>query len=194
MKKSLILLFVLLLFSVLPIVAFATNETGGSTDVSYTVEEPTDPTPTPPPPEQQQPPPTDPEAATYEINIPAQISLNAGGDIRITANYMNIADPDRAVIVSLSGNTFDNGTLWLTNSSSDKIGVDVFLVDTSGTPTQIFGLAPGTRQDIVYFADGDTIPFINRTLRLVPSSDDIATAAIGTYTGTVQFFFSMGYK
>jgi len=203
MKKSIFILIILTLLSVLPIIAIASSnpEPVGSTDISYTVEESKEPDSEPPkepdpePPREPEPPSRTPiEPATYEINIPARISLNENSDIRITANYINIKDPDRAVVVWLDGNTFENNTLYLTNSSPERIGVTFYSMSTGGTPVKIEGMEPGAIVPVAFFSDGDTSPFVLGTLRLVASSNDIANAALGTYSGTVHFNISIGYK
>jgi len=196
MKKSVFIMLVLILLLVLPVMAFASSDSG-STDISYTVTEAEpdpDPDPDPePPPSTPAPPSRSPAPATYEINIPARISLNDSNTIRITANYVNIEEPDRAVIVRMDGNTFDNSTLWLTNSGPDKIGVSFYMSDGHGSRYKLEGLEPGGYVDVAYFADGDTAPFLFGTMSLEASQDDIAAASTGTYTGTVNFSISLGY-
>ena len=66
--------------------AYAANETTGTTIVTYTQEEEAGET----------------SPALYEINIPAEVSLNDGREMYITANYLNLSS-GQSVTVYLDG-------------------------------------------------------------------------------------------
>lgn len=186
-KTAFILLFALMILSILPIFAFAANETEGSTVLTYIKNEPPTTEPDPPPSPSTQP-------TTYEINIPATVSLNTEQEIRFTANYVNVDDVDnRAVVVSLIGTNFDYDVLWLSNDSSDRIGVSFYLLRPSDTPLKLYFPQPSSSYPVAFFTDGNTAPSVYGTLRVIPSEEDIDAVRPGTYSGTVQFKISLGY-
>jgi len=243
MKKLVSIVLVIIIAITLPIFVLALGDPAGSTEVSYTVEEPeqeppptepptepppteppTEPPPTepptepppepppteppiePPPSEQQPDPPPNPPSGnpsqneqvitppgTYEIIIPARISLNSEQDIVFSARNVNIAE-DRAVLIFMSGENFDeSGSFWLTGSGDDRIGVDFYRKNFSGLYEKIDGLTPDSTIQVAVFGNGDTTPWFGG-LRLSPSQEDIESASPDTYTNTVRFTVFLGYR
>ena len=191
MKKSVFIMLVLVLLLTLPVVT-AFDDFDASTEISYTVEEPE---PEPPPQEPEPEPPLEPEppppsrsppSGTYEINITARISLNQSNEIRFTANYVDMEE-GRNVIVSVDGGTFDNGILWLTNLDFDRIGFTLFYLEDDGSFAIASHMRPGTATDVAYFKNAETNPYRSGAIRLEASTEDIAAATVGTYTGTINF-------
>ena len=178
-KRILVLSLAVIMIAALPLVVFAANQTTATTTLTYTVNEPP---PLPPPP-----------SATWEINIPATINLNMEQDILVTANHVSITEANRAVFVSLLGQTFDNQTVWLTNAGPDRIGVMFYFIHDNLGIVRVGSQSAGSTLPIAVFYDGDTTPSRGGLLRAVVSSEDVAAARSGTYSGTVHFNIWLGH-
>lgn len=88
-KLKTALCIVLIVCIALTSTAYAANETEATTRIIYTKEG-----------ESSGPPAAAAPAASYEINIPAEVSLNAGRELYITANSMNLP-AGASVVVSV---------------------------------------------------------------------------------------------
>ena len=172
-KRAFLLSLAVLLFAIPPVMAYAANQTEMSTVITYTVDAPSTSEPEPPA----------PAPATYEINIPASLSLNIGNEIRITANIMNI-NADQNVVVTLDTAGY-NGWIELISDSMDTDRIPI----TINRYNHVFGGIERVHQgDVVArFNNSGTTPIEYGLLTVLPSQTDVDSAPPGTYTATVRF-------
>jgi hypothetical protein len=175
-KKVLSLLLAVALFSAMPMVSLAANETEMNTSVSYTKIEETATEP-------ETPSNPTPKPATYEINIPASISLNDTQELNITSSSINIPD-GKTVVVEVNGKTFESdGYLYLKNSGPDKIGVELLRLNTeSGQVDKVGNMSP-----VAFFNNKSTTPSVYGLMYVRAFSGDIKAAQPGTYHGSIYF-------
>lgn len=188
-KKTLILMIIVIIFYALPVVSIAANQTELNTVITYTIESSTTPTPEPTPTPTPEPNPTpEPESppitssATYEINIPATISLNDGNEICITSNYMNLNSGQNVVIYS--DTVGYNGWIDLPGTEfGSKISVSLNRRNIeNGQLERIY------QGDVVARFDNNGIaPAEYGSLYVIPFQADVDYAEPGTYTGTLRF-------
>lgn len=163
-------------------IAHAANETDASTTVTYTKSGNGDLSPAP-------------TTASYEINIPSEISLNSGRELYITANSMNL-NPEQSVIVSVDYDrtyttditTTDNGIiedsyLKLMNTN----GVDFAKVNINRHDYEVNAGTILNREDsTAAIFEGSSLQPTKYGL-LYLNLYRPTTLAEGTYTGTIYF-------
>jgi hypothetical protein len=161
-----VLIAIILVCSVMPIEALA-SQTSGSMTVSYTYTFTPD----------------------YTINIPASISINDSEVITFTAEKMDIGS-DKEVHIKIDGEaTYENGGNFYLykdkgTENESKIPCSILRSNPSGSIgwTKINGLS---NEDVAWFRDGDTNVRGYGALKFIPNVP--SGSPYGTYIGTVYF-------
>lgn len=171
--------------------AYAASGTTAETKITYTKTEESGGS-------QQVPSP----AASYEINIPAEVSLNAGRELYITADSMNLPTGE-SVVVSVD---YDRSfTLERTETTDGGVIEDSYIKLDSATGDSFAKVhvnrsnLDGSDAGMIYQTDSTAAVFTGTSLQ--PTQYGIlylnlykpGTIAPGTYTGTLHFTIELVY-
>lgn len=169
MKKTLsMLLAVVVLALCIPGAALATNETEGTTALSFTY--------TLPAPEDE-----------YIINIPSQYIITGENYMEITASKMDIGS-DKRVIVSLdpTKNAMDGNTINLiSGNNSNAVRCEVFAENALYSEGTRVSVVNTSYRVAIFKSNTPSIPNQYGRVYVIPEID--SGTAEGTYTGTLHF-------
>ena len=174
-KISLLLSLAVATFCLFPQVAFAANETTGSTDIVLEFPQPSTG--------------DDGPSYSYKVNIPANFTLTNGNtSFQITASEMTIPE-DKELVVRINGaETFENDGSFYLFLNGDKASENWVLCNIFRLKGAISSAALGTNPVIASFRPGELSPHDWDSIRFeaaVPYGD--ASFQPGTYTGTVYY-------
>lgn len=178
-KIKVLLFLVLVVCLSLTSTAYAANRTEATTRVTYTKEG-----------ENSNSIPPLPSGASYEINIPADVSLNKGRELWITANSMSLSE-GQSVVVNLDYyRTFDDrGHLHLRDSNTGSEAL--VAINRHDFDINAGGLLYDTDTTVAVFT-GNSLQ-ANKYGLLYLNLLQPGTIAPGTYEGTIYFTIELIY-
>ncbi len=164
-KTASLLVAVLLLTLCIPGTAFAANETGGTTTVTYTYEKT--------------------YVDEYIINIPSQYVITDGSYMEISSSKMDISD-SKYIYVSLdpNKNALAENIMNLTGQNGNAIRCQIF-VDNSLDPSGTLSRLDNCSYRVALFDNHSTAPYQFGRVYIVPEID--SGTPEGTYSGTLTF-------
>lgn len=190
-KLKTALCIVLIVCTALTSTAYAANETEATTRIIYTKEG-----------ESSGPPAAAASAASYEINIPAEVSLNAGRELYITANSMNLpAGASVVVSVDYERSYTEERTRTETGALVEDYyikllstnGVDIAKVSINRHNYEIgAGEMMGRADSVAAVFTGNSLQPAKYGL-LYLNLDMPGTIAPGTYSGNLYFNIELSY-
>lgn len=175
------LCFALIFCFTFSVTAYAANETDASTTIKYTKSGSSETMSTP--------------TASYEINIPSEISLNSGRELYITANSLNLnagqsvfVSVDYAKTYTVDITTTDTGIIednYIKLMSTN--GVDFAKVNINRHDYELnAGTAINAADSTVAVFEGNNLQPVKYGL-IYLNLYRPTTIAAGTYTGTLYF-------
>lgn len=176
-KAAQLLSLALILCLAVPSTAYAANETGATTTVTYTKADPDAG--------------ADAPSADYEISIPASVSLNTGRELNITSSSMNLSE-GQSVVVSLDYEktmSAGDGYLYLQDASTGKAAKVV--INRHNYDTGSGELLYSTDSTVAVFTGTNLQPSKYGLLYLNLSMP--GNIEPGTYTGTIYFNIALIY-